>query len=69
MGWEMAMAPCFGCKRPFWFNTEWVPSILVDGVKQPVCRDCVERVNPTRVANGLAPIVPHADAYEPREAL
>jgi hypothetical protein len=69
MGWEMVMGPCFGCKRTFGFNVEHVPSILVDGVKQPVCRDCIVRVNPQRVANGLEPIVPHPDAYEPREAL
>jgi hypothetical protein len=36
-------------------------------VRQPICRACVERVNPVRVKNGLEPIVPHADAYEPCE--
>ncbi len=59
--------PCYGCKRIFSYNDEHVPSITVDGVREPVCASCVERVNPQRVANGLPPIVPHPDAYEPRQ--
>lgn len=30
-----------------------VPSIRVNGVREPVCRSCVERVNPVREKNGL----------------
>jgi hypothetical protein len=41
-----------------------VPSIDVSGSREPICRDCVERVNPMRKANGLEPIVPFDDAYE-----
>ena len=41
------------------------PSLFVNGQREPVCLSCVHRVNPTRVKNGLAPIIPHKDAYEP----
>jgi hypothetical protein len=34
-------------------------------VREPICRNCVERVNPQRIKNGLEPIVPLPDAYEP----
>lgn len=59
-GW----GPCFCCHRPFAFNPMRVPSVVVDGDRRQVCRDCVELVNPIRVANGLEPIVPLPDAYE-----
>ena len=64
MGYAMAMSACVGCKRVFSFNPLRVPSITIKGVKEPICRACVDRVNPKRIANGLPPIVPSPDAYE-----
>jgi hypothetical protein len=64
-GYVMAHGYCFGCGVLFSFNPVRVPSIGVHGVREPVCRACVERVNPQRIANGLEPIVPHPEAYEP----
>ena len=63
-GYVMAYGPCIGCRKLFGFNPHKVPSLPVNGVRQPVCRDCVERANPRRIKNGLPPIVPAADAYE-----
>ena len=57
-------AACFGCKRIFGFNPLRVPSIPINGVREPICRDCVERANPERERNGLARIEPLPDAYE-----
>jgi len=68
MGWMFVLGECYGCGRMFTFNADHVPSIPIDGVREPICRDCVERANPERVKNGLEPIVPHPDAYEPQEA-
>lgn len=59
--------PCYGCGEMFQYNAEAVPSLLVDGVRQPICRKCVDRANPIRVKNGLEPIVPLPDAYEPQD--
>ena len=67
MGFMSVIGPCFGCRRVFSYNAEHVPSITVDGVREPVCQDCVDVVNPKRVANGLDPIVPHPDAYNAQE--
>ena len=64
MGYAMCYSSCFGCGRVFGYNPHRVPSVRIDGVRQPVCADCVERVNPERIKNGLEPIVPAADAYE-----
>lgn len=67
MAFMYVTALCYGCNEPFSFNPERVPSIPIDGVRQPVCQRCVDRVNPTRVKNGLEPIKPHPEAYEPLE--
>jgi len=64
MGYAIVMAPCIGCGRVFGFNPLRVPSLPVNGDRKPICRDCVERVNPMRIKNGLEPIVPLPDAYE-----
>ena len=65
MGYYFAYGSCYGCSQPFSFNPDRVPSIRVDGVRQPVCRICVTRANPVRRANGLPEIVPAQDAYSP----
>ena len=65
MGYAYCTSACFGCGRTFCYNPMRVPSIRVKGVREPICRDCVERVNPQRIKNGLPPIVPAKDAYDP----
>jgi len=71
MGYEIVIGECFSCKRRFGFNAEHVPSVPAHlsgtGTREPICRECVEWANPERVKNGLDPIVPHPDAYEPQE--
>src|SRR5262245_15847689 len=64
MGYALAYSPCYGCKRPFAYNPMRVPSIPINGVREPICADCVVRVNPLRVKNGLDPIVPLPGAYD-----
>jgi hypothetical protein len=41
--------------------------LTLESSKEPICRECVEYVNPRRIANGLEPIVPAPDAYQPVE--
>lgn len=62
-----AMSACYGCKQFFSYNPDLVPSIVVDGVREPVCQSCVDVVNPRRIANGLEPINVLPGAYEPAE--
>ena len=59
------MGPCYVCKRLFAFNIDLVPSVPINGEREPICRACVEFINPRRAANGLPPIVPLPGAYEP----
>ncbi len=65
MGYALVMSECAGCHRVFGYNHKLVPSITIAGVKQPICLDCVHAVNPKRIKNGLQPIIPHRDAYNP----
>ena len=65
MGYALMYSPCFGCGAIFGFNPHKVPSIRHEGERRPICRRCVELVNPARVKNGLEPIVVHPDAYQP----
>jgi hypothetical protein len=68
MGYMMAVGACIGCGKTFSFNPNSVPSSsAVTGKREPICRACVDRINPRRVEAGLAPIVPLPDAYEPAE--
>jgi len=48
------------------FNPLRVPSIrpTENSPREPICRACVERANPMRIANGLPPIAILPDAYE-----
>ena len=65
MGYAVVLSPCFGCGNTFSYNPHKVPSIRdSDDVRQPICRTCVERVNPQRIAIGLPLIVPQPGAYE-----
>jgi hypothetical protein len=64
MGYVFATSPCIGCGTLFSYNPVRVPSLTWKGTREPICANCVERVNPRRIANGLPPIVPFDDAYE-----
>jgi hypothetical protein len=65
MGYAFMIADCLVCKRAFSFNPNLVPSHRVNGVKEPVCRDCIEAANPVRKKKGLAPLTYAPGAYEP----
>ena len=65
-GYVICMATCWCCKHPFACNDHKVPSLRIDGVKQPLCRLCVETANTRRLALGQPPHFIHPDAYNPR---
>ncbi len=74
----IAMGICFNCGGFFTFNPERVPSIRIrrdgsgnlvqdpEATKEPICRSCVERANPIRIARGLQPIEILDGAYDPQ---
>lgn len=65
MGYAFVMGNCIVCRSLFIFNPVRVPSVVLAGQREPVCRACVERANPLRVAKGMPAIAILPDAYEP----
>jgi hypothetical protein len=61
------LGECWACHRMFTFSAERVPSIVVDGVREPVCADCVALANEQRKRLGNPLIVVLPGAYEPDE--
>jgi hypothetical protein len=64
MGFMWCFAECIGCRVLFGFNPERVPSIYVDGEKQPVCGVCMAMRNKKRREQGLAEDEVMQGAYE-----
>lgn len=71
MGFVQLIATCVRCSRPFMCNPHKVPSVRIDGKREPICRACVEFANPIRIEKGLPPIEILPGAYEalPEEEL
>ena len=63
MGFMMAMGSCFGCKKLFSFNPDRVPSFK----GEPICRECIDKVNAKRKEMGSPLWLVPVDAYEPQE--
>ena len=62
---------CCVCGRRFSFHPNLVPSVRMkdgkpaaDGVREPVCKKCVEVMNIAREKAGMEPIVPSPRAYD-----
>jgi hypothetical protein len=70
-GYAFCVGHCYGCKQLFTFNPLLVPSIDIQGSKEPICQSCAEKANPVRTQNGLDPITPLPGAYDacPEEEL
>jgi hypothetical protein len=64
MGYAICIGTCMGCGRTFRFNPNRVPSIRINGVREPVCRQCVERANHHAREKGEPEFVIPANAYE-----
>ena len=66
MGYAMMIGKCWGCGRMFGFNPHKVPSMRDHkGVRQPVCKNCVDAANVEKAKRGL-PLFEYPDnAYQP----
>lgn len=67
MGYMLATGGCVNCQAMFTFNPDLVPSVVVNGSREPICRPCVEWANPQREKAGLQTINILPGAYEPQE--
>lgn len=67
-GYMFAIGHCVRCDQRFTFNPDLVPSIRVNGEREPVCKNCIAWANTQRAANGLPLLEIMPGAYEPGEA-
>jgi hypothetical protein len=65
VGFTLCIAPCAGCGKIITFNPVRVPSVRVHGVKEPVCKECIDKANFLRKEKGLQELEYASDAYEP----
>lgn len=76
-GVHFAAGPCCFCGVVFTFDPAKVPAVPVDstghvtpaGVKRPICKHCMRRINEFREAMGEDPIEILSGAYEVVEGL
>lgn len=67
MGWVFLTADCIACGRTFTCSPSKVPSVRVEGKREPVCRPCVESANRIRKENGMELFTILPGAYEAEE--
>lgn len=66
-GYVMVFGSCAVCDGFISFNPSCVPSIVVNGEKEPICRSCFDRWNKIhRTDKGLEPVELDPQAYEPQ---
>ena len=68
MAFMFAIGSCISCHATIAFNPSFVPSIRVNGVREPICASCHARWNEIhRTSKGLAPVAVHPEAFEPED--
>ena len=61
----MLVSTCIGCENMFPSNPLYVPSLVVNGEREPVCPNCFELRQQYREEQGLEREELHPRAYEP----
>lgn len=65
MSYVFAMSGCLVCHDVFCYNPHKVPSHRVNGVREPICNNCMIAINAVRQENGIPPLYIDPDAYDP----
>lgn len=65
MGYALLYCTCINCHTPMACNPVYVPSLVVNGVKEPLCEACFHEWNRLRHRDKGLPAIPlHPDAYK-----
>ena len=66
MPYMVIAGDCVSCHALITFNPHFVPSLRVNGSREPLCASCHGRWNEIhRTSKGLEPVAIHPEAYEP----
>ena len=63
-GYISVYGACIACKQMFAFNPLHVPSVPIEGIREPVCEACMAILNEERRRHGLPAVPIHPAAYE-----
>jgi hypothetical protein len=67
MEFMFVISKCVACNTLVSYNPEAVPSLRVNGSREPLCFVCFTRWNEIhRIAKGLEPVKLNPEAYDPR---
>lgn len=67
-GFVTGQGACCACGTPIVFNPHRVPSIRINGEKEPLCRSCFAQWNEIhRISKGLDPVPLDPEAYDPAQ--
>ncbi len=70
MAFMLVFGNCVNCNIFFGFNPVCVPSIRVNGKREPLCLECFEKWNRIhRTDKGLDPIPLNPNAYYPHKEI
>jgi hypothetical protein len=68
VAYMFVVGSCVGCQALITFNPSLVPSLRVNGQREPLCPRCHARWNEIhRTSKGLPPLEAHPEAWEPEE--
>jgi hypothetical protein len=62
---DVCVGICVGCREKISFNPARVPSIVVDEVRLPICKNCAEKANVARIKQGFETFQIYPDSYAP----
>ena len=65
MGYCFVMGDCYACRKTIIFNPNHVPSVRINGNREPICQSCVKKANVLRGQQNLPQIQILPDAYKP----
>jgi hypothetical protein len=66
--WAILFGICCACSRTIAFNPHKVPSLMINGSREPLCRECAERWNELH-PEMARPIMEGAYEHFPEEEL
>ena len=64
VGVALLISACVSCRKVFGYHPHKVPSITIQGKREPICRACVLNANPQRRELGLPEIEILPGAYD-----
>lgn len=63
-GYVSVIGPCWRCDAMFSMNPHKVPSVRINGVREPICKQCMDHLIAAEEKAGITPKRYADDAYD-----